>query len=254
MFLLLRIIETNLKMYKNAAKSVCSGFIPSQKRCKICDRILARQNRNGYCIKHRELNPRRKQRKKSRMSLAKQIKPAFEWIESNNKKHLDGIINRKNGSFWNGDFVWQDIVNCFWQVLPRKQYKKYLHKEECEYLYLDLINYPAPEFLKGYQNIRSLKDFSREELESVSLEQGQHGIELRSDLVFPQKANIVWLILGDTPDKSQKTVWTCHPGNPTMSIKHIPKEWEWYGNVLDLWLLAKEYDIDFAVKGIVNGI
>lgn len=178
------------------------------------------------------------------------IRPAFEWLEKNNLSYLDGIKNRKTGSFWNGDFVWTEILDLFWQVLPKERYNQYVHKDECVYLYLDIGAYRHPSFLAGFENIRTLKDFSRKELKSVLLVGGKHGVELISHLVFPQKANKVWLILGDTPDKSQKTVWACHPGNPTFSIKHIPEEWEWDGSVLDLWAVAKENNIDFAVKGL----
>jgi hypothetical protein len=46
------------------------NFIPSQKKCKECDRILAKQNRTGYCLQHRELSPYRKQRKKRMLDFS----------------------------------------------------------------------------------------------------------------------------------------------------------------------------------------
>jgi hypothetical protein len=181
------------------------------------------------------------------------IKPAFEWALENNPEYLDGIINRKSGSQWAGKFNWEGILNLNWQLAYKEL--SIIHHPNCTYLSLDISKYRHPAFLAGTQKIRLLSDFNRKELKSVKLTDGSHGLELVSDFVEPEKAKIVWLILGDAYKNGQKVEghfmpWACFPGELTASIKHVPKHFEWDGSVLDLWAIAKEEGLPIAVKGI----
>ena len=183
------------------------------------------------------------------------IKNAFQWAAVYNPKYLEAIAHRKTGSQWNGTFVWEEVLDCNWKRLPKDKYIENIHKQECDYFVLNMRSYMYPKFMKGLQNIRLLKEFSRKELKQVFIQEGDHGIELVSSLVELSQADECWLIIGDASVDGvqvlgQKMPWTCFPGQLTASIKHVSPHLEWDGSVLDLWAIAVDQNIPFAVKGL----
>lgn len=181
------------------------------------------------------------------------IKKAFEWIAQNNPDYLAGIVSRKTGSQWNGDFDWREAAIAYWQ--RAYHLNPLIIKEGCDYFYIDFGRYVAPDFLKGKEKIRLLSDFSRKELKLIEIVEDVHGIELQSSLVKEKSADKCWLIIGDAyidgeKVEGEKMPWACYPGDLTASIKHIPESLEWDGTILDLWAISKEEKIPFAVKGI----
>lgn len=154
-----------------------------------------------------------------------EIWQAFFWTEQHRLPYLQAIENRTTGSHWGRVLPWREIANLPWQKLGKDEYIEGIHLNSCQYYSLEELDTQRC-LPSARQNFRLLSSFSENELSSIEVREGAHGVELVSSLVKEQKPSTAWLILGQAryEDKTKADslmVWSAFPGELTASIKHI---------------------------------
>lgn len=154
------------------------------------------------------------------------IKNALQWTAKHRPLYLKAIEKRETGSHWGRVLPWQEMIALPWEKLPTSRYIQGIHLTDCQYYFLSKIDRLLP---LARKNFRLLSSFDREELRSVQIQEGSHGIELVSPLVREDQPTIAWLILGQARYENkeiandQVMVWSAFPGDLTASIKHVPE-------------------------------
>jgi hypothetical protein len=154
-----------------------------------------------------------------------EIWQAFLWTEQHRLPYLQAIENRATGSHWGQILPWREIANLPWQKLGKDEYIEGIHLSSCQYYFLEELDTHRC-LPSAKQNFRLLSSFSENELSSIKVREGVHGVELASTLVEEQTPNTAWLILGQAryEDKTKADAimaWSAFPGELTASIKHV---------------------------------
>lgn len=185
-----------------------------------------------------------------------EIQSAYWWTKFYKPGHLASLVNRATGSQWGEGMS----LSVFESLILLEGWEKLLTKQSfcipgCSYFSAQVRAVPYQSVRHSTMQVRSLKDFG-DDLKSVSLRNGSHGLELVSPDVQSVFAADIWLIIGGAPDShnpDQKMIWTCHPGHPFLSIKAAIKILEsdcQEISVANLHSLATRNGLDLAVKKI----
>ena len=182
-----------------------------------------------------------------------EIQSAYWWTKFYNRNHLSTLVNRTSGSQW-GEGMSPEI---FQQLIVLEKWNKLTAEKpfcipKCSYFSIETCNVPYQSVRHSTMQVKSLREF--DDLSLVSLRNGSHGLELISPNIESSFAKDIWLIIGnasDCPDPDQKMIWTCHPGQPFLSIKTAIATLESEQKeitVANLHELATRNNLDLAVK------
>jgi hypothetical protein len=186
--------------------------------------------------------------------MLKEIETAYLWTVKNRPKHYNTLRERRSGSTWHGEVSSIQFVDLFYANWVAVVEDHPFFQTGCDYYRLETSDATCPEFAKATTAVRSLRDFSYQELDQVFLVEGDHGIELISSLVQEAVTKEIWMIVGSAIAlngeiiEGESMVWTCHPGRPMTSVKTLIKGLVGEVSVESIYEQVNELDIDVAVK------